>query len=109
MSNAVTKPAAEEWPKIDVEAELGDIRQWTVGNVVARRARLNGDKTFLSYLPDGRSYNFRDAERYANGIAHALMAQGIRKGDHVAMLAENCPEIVFGNFGLGMIGAVSVP
>ncbi|MGL4468034.1 MAG: crotonobetaine/carnitine-CoA ligase, partial [Plesiomonas shigelloides] len=36
-------------------------------------------------------------------------AQGIRKGDHVALHLDNCPEFIFCWFGLAKIGAVMVP
>ena len=97
------------WPAIDVEAELGDIRQWTTGRVLARRAALNPSALFLRYAPDGRSCTFADLHSRTNGIARALMQAGIEKGDHIAIVAPNCPEWLLGNFALGKIGAVAVP
>ena len=43
--------------------------------------------------------------RYACGFA----SQGIRRGDHVAMLMPNCPEFLYVLWGLGKLGAVAVP
>jgi acyl-CoA synthetase (AMP-forming)/AMP-acid ligase II len=43
--------------------------------------------------------------RYANGF----IAQGIRKGDHVAIMLGNRPEFFWASWGLGKLGAVSVP
>ena len=48
--------AANTWPAIDAEAEIGDIRQWTTGAVLARRAERSPDRVFLRFAPDGRSY-----------------------------------------------------
>ncbi|TFZ03166.1 ATP-dependent acyl-CoA ligase [Ramlibacter henchirensis] len=99
----------DSWPAIDVEAEIGGIREWTTGAVLAKRAALCPDRLFLRFVPDGRSYTFLDLHRSTNGIAHQLMALGIGKGAHVAMLSPNCPECLLGNLALGKIGAVSVP
>lgn len=101
--------AANIWPAIDAEAEIGDIRQWTTGAVLARRAERCPDRVFLRFAPDGRSYTFADLHRRTNGIAQAMIGYGIAQGEHVAMLSPNCPECLLGNLALGKMGAVSVP
>lgn len=97
------------WPAIDVEAELGDIRHWTAAEILARRAARHPDRVFLRFAPDGRSCTYAELHRRTNGIARALQATGIAKGEHVAMLSPNCPECLLGNLALGKLGAVSVP
>lgn len=97
------------WPAIDVEAELGDIRHWTTGEILARRAALNPDRVFLRFAPDGRHFTYADLHRRTNGIALALRHIGIARGQHVAMLSPNNPECLLGNLALGKLGAVSVP
>jgi len=107
----VTEPRLQQvtWPAIDVEAELGDLRHWTTGEVLARRAALHPSHPFLRYAPDGRSYTYADLHRSTTGIARAMMQAGISKGDHVAIVSPNCPEWLLANFALGKMGAVSVP
>jgi len=85
------------------------IRDLTMGHVLAEQVAKNGDKVFLTYLPDGRHYTFRDLDRFSNKLANGLLAQGLGPGSHVAILMENCPEQVLSFFALGKIGAVAVP
>lgn len=94
---------------IDVAGVFGDIRRWTMSAIIARRAEISGDRVFLRYMPDGRSYTYRDLDRVTNGLAHAFRALGIGNGDHAAVMFENCPEQVLSHFALGKLGAVSVP
>lgn len=94
---------------IDVHAAFGEMRHWTTGHIVARRAALSGAQTFLHNMADGRCHTYLDLHRQTNGIAHALAALGIGHGHHVAVMLENCPEQVFSYVALGKLGAVSVP
>lgn len=94
---------------IDVEAALGDIRSWTPARILARRAELHGDRAFLRFAPDGRSLTYAQLHHRSNGIAHAMQALGIAKGQHVALLSPNAPEFLLALFALGKLGAVTVP
>jgi len=82
---------------------------YTFSRVLADKARRNGDKTFLAFLPDGRTFSYRQIDLASNRIANGLRAAGIAKGAHVAMLMDNSPEQVLAYFALAKIGAVSVP
>lgn len=42
-------------------------------------------------------------------IANALLARGLRKGDRVALFAQNCPEYLESYIGLQLAGLVAVP
>jgi len=83
--------------------------QYTFRHIVADKARRNGDKLFLNFLPDGRKYSYNEVDILSNRVANTLLAHGIGKGTHVAMLMENSPEQVLAYFALGKIGAVVVP
>lgn len=85
------------------------IRDLTAARVLARQAARLGDKAFLTWLPDGRRWSYADIDRQSNALANGLLAQGIGKGRHVAILMENCPEQVLASFALGKLGAVAVP
>ena len=85
------------------------IRDLTTSKVLAEKVAQDGDKVFLTYLPDGRRYTYRDLDRFSNKLANGLIAQGLGPGSHVAILMENCPEQVLGFFALGKIGAVAIP
>src|SRR6201993_3158321 len=83
------------------------LKQRTIGRLLADKARRIGDKTWLIYGEDRYSYaaTHEITNRYANGFAKL----GIRKGDHVAAMMPNCPEFIWTIWGLGKLGAVTVP
>jgi crotonobetaine/carnitine-CoA ligase len=86
-----------------------DIRDMTIGRVLERRAATLGEKVFLTYLPTGRTYTYRECDLVSNRWANALMARGIGRGSHVAVMMENCAEQLLLYFALGKIGAMTVP
>jgi crotonobetaine/carnitine-CoA ligase len=86
-----------------------DIRRLTIGNVLAEKADRMGDRTFLTWLPDGRRFSFREVHQLSNALANGLLGLGVGKSAHVALLMENCPEQVLSSFALGKLGAVAVP
>src|SRR5690606_5927602 len=94
-----------KWKK-DMEIALKDS---TIAKVLSENAVKYGDKTFLTYVPDGRTFSYRDIDLKSNQLANGLKNQGIQKGSHIAVMMENCPEQLLISFALGKIGAVSVP
>ncbi len=81
----------------------------TIGKVLAAKAESIGDRRFLTFAPDGRTYTFRDVHLLSNRLANGLRTRGIRKGSHVAVMMQNCPEQLLTYFALGKLGAVAVP
>src|ERR1700679_2446507 len=53
-------------------------------------AKTHGDKVFLVYEDERVTYNA--FYRAAAAFAHELQAQGVRKGDRVAIIMRNLPE-----------------
>lgn len=94
-------------PRIEPRAGY-DPRTLTFACVLADKANRLEDKVFLTYLPDGRAYTYRDIDRITNCLANGLLDIGVGHGDHVAVLMENSPEILLMYFALAKIGAVSV-
>src|SRR5512135_1924215 len=45
----------------------------------------------------------------ANSLAHYLASRGVRQGDRVALLMENCLEYVVSYYGILKAGAVAAP
>lgn len=86
-----------------------NIRELTVGRVLAEKAARIGDKVFLTWLPDGRCWTYRDIDRQSNALANGFLASGVAQGAHVAILMENCPEQLLAFLALGKLGAVAVP
>jgi len=83
------------------------LEQCTIGNAVRLKAEKNGDKTFLRF--EGKSFSYREAHELSNRLAHALADIGLRKGQHVAFLMDNKPEILWLYFAAAKLGAVCVP
>ena len=74
---------------------------------VAEMGRAHGDKIFLVHEDERVSYEA--FYRAASAFARALQAQGVVKGDRVAIIMRNLPEwpVVF--YGAAAIGAVVTP
>tara|TARA_Y100000768_G_C23989291_1_gene691112 strand:- start:3621 stop:5306 length:1686 start_codon:yes stop_codon:yes gene_type:complete len=68
---------------------------------------LHGDKEFLVY--ESERFLFKDAINKAAQVGNALIAEGITKGDRVAICMQNNPEFIFTYMGIVGIGAVCVP
>lgn len=58
-------------------------------------------------ISEGRSISYSEMDRWANRIAHLLLSRGIQKGDSVAILLENRPELLVSVLACSKIGAVS--
>lgn len=82
-------------------------RERVFGPLLARKAAENGDRTYLLF--EGRRFSYRDVDTITTRIANALRSLGIEKGEHVALLLDNRPEILWLYFALAKIGAVAVP
>ena len=69
--------------------------------------RAHGDKTFVVHEQERVSY---DAfARAALAIATALIAEGVQKGDRVALIMRNLPEWPAAFFGILLTGAIVTP
>ncbi|MET0332649.1 MAG: class I adenylate-forming enzyme family protein [Rhizobacter sp.] len=69
--------------------------------------RAHGDKTFLVYEDDRAS--FESFSRAALAFAHALLQEGVKKGDRVAVAMRNLPEWPVAFFGAALTGAIVTP
>ena len=78
-----------------------------IHNLLEKQAEKYGNRTFLLF--EDKSYSFRELNEMAGKLATGLQQWGIRKGDKVAIVMENCPEFLFLVFGLCKLGAVEVP
>lgn len=69
------------------------------------RERVMLERRQLGWIP------ISAAELYRNvvGLAHALEASGIRKGDRIAILSENRSEWMISDFAILSLGALTVP
>jgi fatty-acyl-CoA synthase len=78
-----------------------------VGDLARLNARRFPHKRALSCA--GRHMTFAEMNALANRVAHAFVAEGIRAGESVALLANNCLEYLPLYLGIAKAGAVAVP
>ena len=83
------------------------LKQRTIGHLLADKAGRVGDRTWLIY--GEQRYSYAEAHDLSNRYANGFHALGVRKGDHVAVMLPNCPEFIWTIWGLGKLGAVTVP
>ena len=69
-------------------------------------AKLFADKTAILF--EGQSLSYRDLNHAANRLANAMSAQGIQKGDRVALYLPNIPEFAICYYATLKIGAIAV-
>ncbi len=82
--------------------------RWTLPDVLRHQAAVRPDATHFCWGDDGPRWTFAETAAMAFRLANGFAAQGIGKGDRVALFLPNCPEFVFAWFGLQCLGAVEV-
>jgi crotonobetaine/carnitine-CoA ligase len=81
--------------------------QRTLPAVLDLQASERGDRRFLTV--GGTSRSFAEMRNAVARLAGAFAAQGIAKGDRVAIMAENRLEIIDAWFACAWLGAILVP
>ncbi len=71
------------------------------------RAREMPDKTAIVFY--GREISYRELDAMSDRCAHYLAANGVGKGDRVAIFMGNCPQYMVAHFGIQKIGAIVCP
>jgi long-chain acyl-CoA synthetase len=74
---------------------------------LARAAQRYPDRAAIRFY--GRSITYRELDALSNRFANALVALGIGRGERVALLMPNCPQMVLAYYGGLRAGAVIVP
>lgn len=65
--------------------------------------------TKVALVADGQRLTYQDVEAQANRLANALRAQGLKRGDRVALFLPNCLELAISIFAILKAGGVFVP
>jgi len=78
----------------------------TMPEVLSRNAKRFAGQPALLYM--GKRISFSELDSLVNRFARALLNLGVKKGDKVAMLLPNIPQIVIANYAAFRIGAVAV-
>ena len=79
----------------------------TLMDVVEKSAGERPDHPFLFFK--GRQMSYAEIVKLSGIFAAALTANGVKKGDRVAILLPNCPQGIIAAFGTWKAGAVPVP
>ncbi len=56
----------------------------------------------------GAVLSYRELKAHVNKLARAMIEMGVRKGDRVALMLPNCPQMIIGYYAALRIGAVVV-
>ncbi|MBW0146977.1 long-chain-acyl-CoA synthetase [Marinobacter arenosus] len=67
-------------------------RELTLGTLIERNAERHGQRPAILF--EDRTTTWRDFNSWANRIAGFLQAQGLTKGDAIAVFLENRPELL---------------
>lgn len=87
---------------------MSEILTYTLGGVLDEAAERFPENDALVYVERGIRYSYRELNDRCRELAKGLLAMGVRKGDHVAIWANNVPEWVLVQFATAKIGAVLV-
>jgi crotonobetaine/carnitine-CoA ligase len=81
--------------------------KYVLGDMLEGAARKYPGDTYFWF--EGKKYTYGRVLEQSRRVAHGFESLGIKKGSHVAVLMENCPEFIFTWFGLALLGAVEAP
>ena len=102
--------AAEPWIKHydrGVPSTLQPYPDHTVVDIVSKRAVEIPDTPALYFK--GSTVTWHDLERLSNALAQACLKEGLKKGDRIALLLPNSPQMIVSELAIWKIGAVAVP
>jgi len=85
-----------------------DFASTRIGDVVEHNARELPEHKALAYYEYDFSQTFKEFRDTCNQVARGLMALGVKRGDPIAMWANNVPEWIYTQFGSAKAGAVMV-
>lgn len=78
----------------------------TLDRMLAAAVEDRPEHPFLIW--QGESISYREFDELSNRAARAWQRLGVRAGDKVVFMLDNCPEFLVGWFGLAKIGATLV-
>src|SRR5512140_575353 len=84
----------------------------TLPEVLDRTTERHPDRVALRFYLDARlpvpALSYRQLQEQSLRFANALFHQGVRKGDRVALMLPNCPQLVIAIYGVLRLGAIVV-
>lgn len=83
-----------------------DYEEVTISQRLTGTTKRFPDNVALNYM--GKRITYKELDGLANRFARALSGLGVKKGDKVAMILPNIPQLVIANLATWRIGAVTV-
>ncbi|MDX1506667.1 MAG: long-chain fatty acid--CoA ligase [Woeseiaceae bacterium] len=80
----------------------------TLPKLFLKKSRERGARTAMREKDFGiwQSYSWDDYREYASRVAFGLLSYGLRRGDVVSILSEDCKEWLFADVGAQLAGGV---
>ncbi len=90
-----------------VPATLAPYPDKTLVDVVRETAAERPEHTAAIFK--GARLSYGELDRFTDAFAAWLAARGVVKGDRVALIMPNCPQVIIAQLGVWKAGAVAVP
>ena len=84
------------------------VGETTIGQLLSEMAGRLPEQEALVYVEPDVRYTYPEFDRACSQFARSLLELGVKKGEHVAIWANNVPEWVIAQFATARIGAVLV-
>jgi long-chain acyl-CoA synthetase len=79
----------------------------TLLDILREAVQKGADRPALLFK--GASLSYGELDRLSTAFAAALVSTGVGKGDRVALLMPNSPQMIVAEFGIWKAGAIAVP
>ena len=80
-----------------------------IPDFLEKNARVYPDRTAVVYEADDTRATYQEIQKRVYRLANGLLGLGIKKGDRIAIVQENCFEWLEMYIAIGKIGAVATP
>lgn len=80
-----------------------------IGMIPAKYAQLKPEAPALIDHASGARVSYRELDEHVRRLANGLLSLGLTTGDRVAILAQNCTEIMALFFACGRVGLIAQP
>ena len=79
----------------------------TLGKMLEETAQRFPRKCAIKF--EKKKISYQELNLAVNKAAYGLLSLGLKKGDRVGILSDNCPEYVISYFAILKFGGVAVP
>jgi long-chain acyl-CoA synthetase len=100
------KPWIKHYDK-GVPHSLQPYPEITLVDVVRKTAEDYPERPVLFFK--GSTISYGEFERQSNALAAALLSLGVDRGDRIALIMPNSPQMLISEFGIWKAGAIAVP